>query len=236
MPSVTGANKIKPIKKPCDWKDCPGGLHPVMPKYESRKKGGNEQQRIQSSIYPCTYRVQWKENPYRTLNYPRPNSTKPPKVKTNFNYRYQRHHVIPCNMLDTYPDLFWNAMLVGWDHNDYETNGINLPWHDLDVVWNDLQAHFGSHPRYDGQVDKYMSKLDGKCRSFCENEETKSGPTTVTLLALLEEQVDMFREKIINWDTAYTLNNNAIANRSTVFKLYSDKKRIPRHPDRKSPI
>ena len=232
-----GAKKVKAKKYPCAWKGCSGDPHPVKPKYPDKKYGCNAKKPIKDDTSPYSYSFQWpaEKHPYRTLNYPR--GKKPPKVKTNFNYRIQRHHVIPGNMLKKFPDLFFNAKLKGWDHNSYPVNGLNLPTYDKDVVWNDIQAHRGCHTAYDTEVEKYMSSLEGECRAFCKNEEAENNePFTDDILGLLYAYVEEFREEIINWNPSYYLIATAGVNRGAIFLGYSDKKSIPKYPKRKISI
>ena len=111
---------------------------------------------------------------------------------TATNYRYQRHHIIPCEVFKN-PILNKNLELLGYDINVFDENGISLPYRIKDLVWHDLQFHRGSHPAYTGIVRTRVMAIVRKCGQYCEKGEQS------TLWDFIKERVDKSRNEIKNW-------------------------------------
>ena len=234
-----GGEKIKSDKTGCDWKGCKGEPHPVRikPKYPDRKKGVIDKKPIPNDVHPnllygdlCGKNVLGHTFPYRTTKM---------KSKWYYNYRFQRHHIIPANMRKKFKKLFFNLKLMGWDLNSPISNCLNLPMYDKDIVWHDLQTHRGSHPRYDGMVKVELLDLETECLDFCKNSETgdKNLPTQDNLIPNTSETTSFFAEMILNWNPAWILVSTSLASRNSVFSSLSDDKQgIPVYQTRKLEI
>lgn len=112
---------------------------------------------------------------------------------TSTTYTKRKHHVIPVNVYEKLPTISANLKVLGYDINDEGYNGLALPFRTQDLAFHDLQFHRGSHPVYDGNVERAIGDLESKCETFC-----KTG-NQVSLWDSIEKFVKGFKQEIITW-------------------------------------
>jgi hypothetical protein len=83
-------------------------------------------------------------------------------------YTFQRHHVIPVNVIRDLKDVGHNLTLIGWDINNYSLNGICLPDSNKDITRQDLPVHRGCHKNYDKRVKKVMERMHQEWKNLCD--------------------------------------------------------------------
>jgi hypothetical protein len=125
------------------------------------------------------------------------------------DYKYQRHHVIPCKVFELKPIISANLKLLGFDINNEGLNGISLPSKYTDVIWQDLQFHSGSHPRYNDKVETALDDLESQCQEFCKNNEQ------IKLWDLIAEKVNKYRDILLKWK--FPLHSTSYARRTEAF-------------------
>lgn len=236
--NMTGGGSGNIEKTYCQWNGCQGNPHPVnsVPPYDDKTKGVIKKYPIPNDIHPnLLYGNMFGE---KVLGHTIPYRTTKMKSKWYYNYRFQRHHVIPGNMVKKCPQLFNNLELLGWNLNCPISNCMNLPMYDPDIVWHDLQPHRGNHNMYDDRVEDDLIKLQRKCLAFCINSEQKDSSLKVQkdLLDEINKRIVTYKEKIANWQKGFILVTAALykmkprESRAQIFTKRSDSKSIPIYP------
>jgi len=128
-------------------------------------------------------------------------------VKTSSRNRYttQYHHVISLNIIKgrkgqppKFEDLAYCLGLIGWNINDKDYNGINLPYFREDQIWHNLQPHRGAHPEkeYYAVIENKLGRLQEKITTYCDN---KSKSNEELLLEKINKISQDFRNFILQW-------------------------------------
>lgn len=119
-------------------------------------------------------------------------------------YTTQYHHVVSVNLVGARDDgkfkkLAFNLGLVGWNINNKDYNGINLPYFREDLIWHDLQPHRGSHPEkeYNEVVNDELAALERDCLKYCKNAKNTNAELLIEEMNTLCQNL---RNKILRWD------------------------------------
>jgi A nuclease family of the HNH/ENDO VII superfamily with conserved AHH len=72
---------------------------------------------------------------------------------------FHRHHIIPINVIarPAFSILFGNLRAIGFDPDDFATNGMHLPCTEQMAAIFDLPMHRGSHPTYNEIVSERVA-------------------------------------------------------------------------------
>lgn len=85
----------------------------------------------------------------------------------NVTTGYQRHHLIPVNVirLRVFESLFDVVGPVGFDPRDFLSNGVLLPATDEMALKTGMPLHRGPHRHYDSLVAEYLDDIskDARC-------------------------------------------------------------------------
>ena len=74
---------------------------------------------------------------------------------------FQRHHLIPVNLIQrrTFAPVFLLAKSVGFDAQNFLSNGALLPATEVMVEQTGLRLHRGPHPQYDQLVADCLNEI-----------------------------------------------------------------------------
>jgi len=161
-PTITGATGGGKGKKPCGWQDKCQKHKKAIP-YE-QKKANLDRGDLSSWPRPAAGKT---ANTTKIKDKHKRGKLKG-KMVTCTNYKYQRHHVLPVEVFKSIVPMRKNLILLGYDINVFQENGICLPFRPEDMMWHDLQCHRGSHPIYTGKVEKRVQKIMDQCGQYCE--------------------------------------------------------------------
>lgn len=112
---------------------------------------------------------------------------------------FQRHHIIPLEIVRKpyFRDIFDRVRWVGFNPNDFETNGMWLPATEELALQVNLAMHRGPHPQYSELVSDWISHLT---RSRARHPEELNN-----LLLMLR---DKLRNMLIRRPSHVHLNRN----------------------------
>lgn len=115
---------------------------------------------------------------------------------------FQRHHVIPVNIIGSgvFAGLFALVVQVGFSPHSFVANGLLLPSTEAMAVQTGLPLHRGPHKQYDELIAEGLNIIW---------EQMRRGRTAdnVTTLRLLSEFVGQIR-RTLQHDGALLLNRN----------------------------
>jgi len=212
---------------PCDWEGCtekhvmPSKLrfpNQEMGVVTKQKDGGNDSKKpadftgpwFHPSCYERIYGFNLKNSPEQKNWFTRKNGIR--DFSTKDDYATQRHHVIPVKaVLRHLTKIKTNLKLLGWDVNNSELNGIQLPGYTRDIFWHDIPLHNAAHSNYNKAVKKLLRKLESDCGDLCAKEEYYQ------LWEKITETVKVLKENIVNWKKGYLLNSKSITRRISSF-------------------
>jgi A nuclease family of the HNH/ENDO VII superfamily with conserved AHH len=77
---------------------------------------------------------------------------------------FERHHLISTNIANgqQFELLFIALKNIGYDNNDFTTNGMFLPNDASDALASGFSRHSGSHPQYDGVINRVLAQIDAE--------------------------------------------------------------------------
>ena len=174
-------------KTKCKWKGCQPDTHDTRLRYPN-----------EGVVKRASYKGVWDKHNggafARKFGGRFTRLTANPNIKITFaNFWYQKHHVIPVSVMKGLTNIPYNLQLLNWNMNDYDSNGICLPFNFECIKFYDLPAHRGSHPAYNEKVEDSLNGLESKCEKFCKiNQQDK-------LLAETAKKVTLFKRKIVLW-------------------------------------
>lgn len=109
------------------------------------------------------------------------------------DYAFQRHHILPCAVFKKLVQISNNLVIVGFNINKEDLNGISLPVDPDHMIWHGLQYHRGYHKLYNDHVFQSLQGLEGKVGGFCATDDQGK------LWAEIEKKVNSYKKKILNW-------------------------------------
>lgn len=111
---------------------------------------------------------------------------------------FQRHHLIPVNLINTrtFARLFSNIVSVGFDARNFLSNGLLLPATEKMAEQTGLPLHRGPHGRYD--------QLVAECLGAITNEATES---SIAIYRRISELQGLLR-RALQQDASLMLNRN----------------------------
>jgi hypothetical protein len=181
----TRATTAEEKKIGCDWKTCANKAHEKKQDYINNGFTEREPHLDENWVAP------WDEpkNSNRTAH------------ETITEHKFQRHHVIPINVIRDLLDLGHNLRLIGWDINNYTLNGISLPKYNSDMHWHKLPVHRGSHKSYDKVIKRQLKAIhDSDWVNLCGPEENQE-----KLFDEIVEIADIIQMCLRDNDPAYQL-------------------------------
>jgi A nuclease family of the HNH/ENDO VII superfamily with conserved AHH len=74
---------------------------------------------------------------------------------------FNLHHLVPNQIIrsSSFSDFFEKLYFIGFDPNDFATNGMYLPVIESNAAAFQLPLHRGPHPKYNGLVAEHVSML-----------------------------------------------------------------------------
>jgi A nuclease family of the HNH/ENDO VII superfamily with conserved AHH len=76
---------------------------------------------------------------------------------------FHKHHLIPVAIFNSqaFQPLFSRIRCIGFDPQDFATNGIWLPCTELMAIHTSLPLHRGPHPHYNDLVSECVAAVSG---------------------------------------------------------------------------